>query len=256
MKFLSAALITLGFASTAAFAQQAHDHSTHDHAAPAVAPAETQQRIGDPWPLATCIVSGEELGSMGDPIIKLHEGREVRFCCKGCVGMFDKGPEKYLSQADETIIEQQKAHYPLDYCIIDTAESVSGNPEEDSFSVVANRLFIYCCPPCDKKVRAEPAKYIETLDQAVVEQQAKDYPLDTCVISGQPLDSMGGPINMVVANQLVRLCCAGCEKKVEADPAGTLAEIEQARGGHKTHEGMSEKAKASEHKSDDTHGHH
>jgi hypothetical protein len=43
MKILSAALITLGLASSAAFAQQTHDHSAHDHAAPAAAPAEEQQ---------------------------------------------------------------------------------------------------------------------------------------------------------------------------------------------------------------------
>lgn len=256
MKILSAVLITLGFASNAAFAQHVHDHSTHDHSAPAAVPAETQQRIGDPWPLDTCIVSGEKLGSMGDPIILIHEGREVRFCCQGCVGTFKADPAKYLAKADEKIIELQKPFYPLNYCIIDTAESVSGNPEQDSFSVVGNRLFIYCCPPCDEKVRAEPAKYIEILDKAVVAQQAANYPLTTCVISGQPLDSMGGVVSMVVANQLVQLCCAGCEKKAEADPVGTLAKIDQARDGHKAHGAMSEKPKASEPKADDTHGQH
>lgn len=263
MKYIVTTLIALTLATGAAFAQDAGDHSAHDHATHQAETAASQptvqgevSRIGDPWPLDSCIVSGEKLGEMGEPIIKLHEGREFRFCCKGCVGKFEKDPAKYVAMADTAIIEQQKVRYPLNHCIIDTAEAVSGNPDEDTFAVVGNRLFIFCCPPCEKKVRAEPAKYIETLDQAVVEQQAKDYPLDTCVISGQPLDSMGGPINMVVANQLVRLCCAGCKGKVEADPAGTLAKIEQARGGHKTHEGMSEKAKASEHKSDDTHGHH
>lgn len=256
MKFLSAALITLGFASTAAFAQQAHDHSTHDHAAPAVGPAETQQRIGDPWPLDTCIVSGEKLGSMGDPIILIHEGREVRFCCQGCVGTFKADPAKYLAKADEKIIELQKPFYPLDYCIIDTAESVSGNSEQDSFSVVGNRLFIYCCPPCDEKVRVEPAKYIEILDKAVVAQQAANYPLTTCVISGQPLDSMGGVVSMVVGNQLVQLCCAGCKGKVEADPAGTLAKIHEARGGQDGHEDPANKSQAPEHGSETDHGQH
>ncbi|MBI1291668.1 hypothetical protein GC173_10560 [bacterium] len=236
MKSITTTLIALTLATRAAFAHEASDHSSHDHAAhqaeaEASQPAEQSEatRVGDPWPLDTCVVSGEKLGSMGDPIIKLQGGREVRFCCEGCVGMFDNGPEKYLAKADEIIIEQQKAHYPLDYCVIDTGESVSGNPEKDSFSVVGNRLFIYCCPPCDEKVRAEPAKYIEILDKAVIGKQAESYPLDTCVVSGQPLNAMGGPVNMVVANQLVKLCCAGCEEKVEADPAGTLANIQKAR---------------------------
>jgi len=231
--------LSLMLISVPLLADDGHDHASHEAekptskpaSAPASQPTETQEevRIGDPWPLDTCVVSGGKLGSMGDPIVKLHEGREVRFCCAGCIGAFESDPQKYLSKADETIIGQQLLHYPLDYCIIDTHESVSGNSEEDDFSVVGNRLFIYCCPPCDKKVRAEPAKYIEILDHAVIEQQAEDYPLETCVVSGQPLDSMGGAVNVVIANQLVQLCCAGCEKKVEADPAGTLARIAEAR---------------------------
>lgn len=260
MKFLTTTLITLALATSAAYAQQAHDHSTHAESTDTQqAATEEQQRIGDPWPLDTCVVSGGKLGTMGDPVIRLHEGREVRFCCAGCIGAFEEEPGKYLAKADEAIIEQQTPHYPLDYCIIDTAESVSGNPEQDSFSVVGNRLFIYCCPPCDKKVRAEPAKYIEILDKAVIEQQAESYPLETCVVSGQPLDSMGGPVNMVIANQLVQLCCAGCKGKVEADPAGTLAKIHEARGGHDGHEGSATKPQAPEHGSETDrgqHGHH
>lgn len=227
--------LSLALVSVPLLADEGHDHSNHETQKPTSKPAsaptsqpakkQEQVRIGDPWPLNTCVVSGAELGSMGEPIIKIHEGREVRFCCAGCIGSFEEDPEKYLSKADEKIIEQQMEHYPLDYCIIDTAESVSGNPEEDSFSGVGNRLFVYCCPPCDNKVRKEPAKYIEILDKAVIEQQAATYPMENCVISNQPLDSMGGPINLVIANQLVKICCAGCEKKVEADPAGTLAKI-------------------------------
>ncbi|MGF1573779.1 MAG: hypothetical protein ACFCU1_12005 [Sumerlaeia bacterium] len=76
-------------------------------------------------------------------------------------------------------------------------------------------------------MRANPTKYIEILNQAVIDQQTQTYPLETCAISGQPLDSMGGPIDVVIANQLVRICCAGCKKKVEADPAGTLLKIQQ-----------------------------
>ncbi len=230
------AVLTLGLSLLAVpvLAEDGHDHSSHGEkkveSAPTSRPAPKAEevRIGDPWPLDTCAVSGEKLGSMGDPIMKIHEGREVRFCCEGCIGMFEKDPEKFLAAADEEIIKQQTPHYPLDYCIIDTSESVSGDPENDSFSVVGNRLFIYCCPPCDKKVRAEPAKYIEILDKAAIEKQSENYPLETCVVSGQPLDSMGGSVNVVIANQLLKICCAGCEKKIEADPAAALAKVAEA----------------------------
>jgi hypothetical protein len=54
----------------------------------------------EPYPLATCLVSGEELGSMGDPIIIIHEGQEMKFCCDSCVPKFKKDPAKFLSKLD------------------------------------------------------------------------------------------------------------------------------------------------------------
>ncbi len=53
-----------------------------------------------PYPLDVCIVSGEKLGSMGEPIVIVHEGREIKFCCAECEPAFKKDPEKYLSKLD------------------------------------------------------------------------------------------------------------------------------------------------------------
>lgn len=49
-----------------------------------------------PYPLDVCIVSGEKLGSMGEPVVYVHEGQEVKFCCKNCAPDFKKEPAKYL----------------------------------------------------------------------------------------------------------------------------------------------------------------
>lgn len=49
-----------------------------------------------PYPLDVCIVSGEKLGSMGAPVVYVHEGQEVKFCCKNCLPDFKKEPAKYL----------------------------------------------------------------------------------------------------------------------------------------------------------------
>jgi hypothetical protein len=51
-----------------------------------------------PYPLDTCIVSGNTLGSMGKVVVKSHEGREIKFCCKPCVKKFDANPAKYLAK--------------------------------------------------------------------------------------------------------------------------------------------------------------
>ncbi len=51
-----------------------------------------------PYPLDTCIVSGNKLGTMGKVVVRSHEGQQIKFCCKPCVKKFDANPAKYLSK--------------------------------------------------------------------------------------------------------------------------------------------------------------
>ncbi len=51
-----------------------------------------------PYPLKTCLVTDNELGSMGKVVTKVHDGRQIKFCCKPCVKKFDANPAKYLSK--------------------------------------------------------------------------------------------------------------------------------------------------------------
>ena len=79
-----------------------HDHSSHDHGTPAAKPSETSAGPVDPnakpYPLKTCIVSGQELGSMGEPLKFTYKGQEIKLCCKGCEKDFNKEPEKFLQK--------------------------------------------------------------------------------------------------------------------------------------------------------------
>ena len=54
-----------------------------------------------PYPLKTCVVSGEKLGSMGKSFVHSYEGREVQFCCKACLKDFNKDPQKFLKKLDD-----------------------------------------------------------------------------------------------------------------------------------------------------------
>jgi hypothetical protein len=54
-----------------------------------------------PYPLKTCIVSDEALDSMGKPYVFVHEGQEIKLCCKGCLKDFNKEPAKYLKKMAE-----------------------------------------------------------------------------------------------------------------------------------------------------------
>lgn len=59
----------------------------------------------DKYPLTTCVVSDEKLGSMGDPIEYVHRqagqpDRVVLLCCKSCIKAFKKDPAKYLQKLE------------------------------------------------------------------------------------------------------------------------------------------------------------
>lgn len=55
-----------------------------------------------PYPLDTCIVSGEKLGSGGMKTYTfVHEGQEVKLCCKSCLKDFKKDPAKYIKKIQE-----------------------------------------------------------------------------------------------------------------------------------------------------------
>jgi nitrous oxide reductase accessory protein NosL len=52
-----------------------------------------------PYPLKTCLVSGNDLDSMGGPITKVYDnGQEIKFCCKPCIKKFEANPGKYLGK--------------------------------------------------------------------------------------------------------------------------------------------------------------
>ncbi len=53
-----------------------------------------------PYPLDVCLVSGEELGGMGDPIVMAYNGQTVKFCCSHCKPQFEADPDKYLAKLE------------------------------------------------------------------------------------------------------------------------------------------------------------
>ena len=100
-----------------------HDHAGHDHGAadaatgsqeqpaPAAtdtpAPAEQAGTDVKPYPFDTCIVSDGALDGMGGPVVRVYDRQEVKFCCDGCVTIFEKDPAKYLAKITEAARQVQ-----------------------------------------------------------------------------------------------------------------------------------------------------
>lgn len=213
----STRVLAVSLVAALASAQAAVQPATPDRSAqpPAKAEAPVPARIGDPYPFSTCPVSGGKLGSMGEPIIKLYEGREVRFCCKSCPPKFEKDLTKSLAALDDSIIKDQAPIYPLKTSII----SGKGLPEKPIEVVYGNRLVRLGAESERADFLNDPKKHLTELDKAVVEAQRGDYPLKECPVSGEELGSMGKPVDLVVAGRLLRLCCKSCVTDVLANPS-------------------------------------
>lgn len=77
--------------------------------------------------------------------------------------------------------------------------------------------------PASQPVATAPVDAAE-----VIRTQRPAYPFKTCAVSGEALDSMGGPLDHVVDGRLIRLCCKGCVEQAEQDKAKILARIDAA----------------------------
>ena len=70
--------------------------------------ADTKAAKPIPYPLKTCPISGDKLGSMDKPYVFVYEGQEIKFCCPDCKKDFLKDPKKYLKQIKEEAAKLKK----------------------------------------------------------------------------------------------------------------------------------------------------
>lgn len=57
---------------------------------------------------------------------------------------------------------------------------------------------------------------------------AAAYPLSVCVVSDEPLGSMGDPHVIQYEGREVKFCCAGCEKDFRKDPQRYMKKLTAA----------------------------
>ena len=64
-------------------------------------PAE-EKKVAAPkaYPLKTCIVSDNDLDSMGEQASFIFQGQTIKVCCKPCIAKFEKNTAKYLKKLE------------------------------------------------------------------------------------------------------------------------------------------------------------
>ena len=108
---------------------------------------------------------------------------------------------------------------------------VYSNPKDP---VDDGREIRFCCADCAETFTKDPKPYLSKIDAAMVEQQLAFYPAGNCpVMSDESLPDPRGPEakdadNIIVGNQLIRVCCGKCVRKVNADPERYVRGAERA----------------------------
>lgn len=137
-----------------------------------------------------------------------------------------KGAEKRSEKA--THAQDVKSDvYTLGYCPVSREElGAMGKPVIKTYD---GREVRFCCNNCVGKFEDDKEKYFKEIDEAMIEQQLEYYPIETCIVSDEPLGGdMGEPVNYVYGNRLVRFCCNGCKKDFNKDPKTYLEKLDAA----------------------------
>lgn len=116
------------------------------------------------YPLTTCAVSGEKLGSKGDAYDVVHGTKLVRLCCKDCKSAFEKDPAAALAKVDKGWIEAQVASYPLDTCAVSDEKLGSMGAVVDV--LYGTKLVRLCCKGCKKAVEKDGPALVAKIEAA------------------------------------------------------------------------------------------
>ncbi len=239
-------LVTLAFAfiivvalAAATSAQTAKPAKTAAKSAP-----KSVKFLGKGDGINTCPVTGEEIASKD--VHGAFYGREVYFCCAGCLAQAKKNPQAYIKQTEAAQIAAVK-HLPpskghghaaehaehaehaaqaeskfvgkgdgIETCPV-TGEPVNKNLKGEAMG----RTFYVCCEGCIETVKEKPEAYLKPLPAEKNETPflGKGDGLTTCPVTGEPIDKA---LKAEANGQTFYVCCAGCIETVKANPAAYL----------------------------------
>jgi YHS domain-containing protein len=108
-----------------------------------------------------CPVTGEP----ADPKVAIEtDGKKVSFCCKGCVEKYQADPKKYATKLANSYTHQT------------TCPVMGEEIDPKVFTTSANGERVYlCCKGCEKKLKANPDKFLPKLAALGYSYKAKDF---------------------------------------------------------------------------------
>jgi hypothetical protein len=101
---------------------------------------------------AICPISGQKLGEHGPPI-KVKVGEETVFlCCQGCLEQ--KIDPNHWATIHANCAKAQRI------CPVMKKEL----PTNPKWTIVEGQVVYVCCPPCAKKIAADPKTFLRQID--------------------------------------------------------------------------------------------
>ena len=101
-----------------------------------------------------CPISGNKLGAHGAPM-KVKVGKQTMFlCCQGCL-QGKKIDPKHWATIHANFAKAQRI------CPIMKKEL----PAKAKWTIVEGQIIYVCCPPCTKKIEADPKTHLLKLDE-------------------------------------------------------------------------------------------
>jgi len=137
-----------------------------------------------------------------------------------------------LDPKDRELAEEQK------YCAVETKKRLGSMGKPFKLTIEDETVFL-CCEGCEKAAKRDPKKTLTRVEELKVQTAlAQLDPADRKLAEQQKfcatdaesrLGSMGPPVKLMIKDQPVFLCCAGCRKAALKDPDKTLAAVNKLK---------------------------
>jgi hypothetical protein len=100
-----------------------------------------------------CPVTGEKLGEHGTPV-KVKIGEEIVFlCCRDCAQ--GKVNPQHWATIHANFAKAQRICPVMKHKL----------PKDPKWTIVEGQIVYVCCPPCTKKVAADPQTILQQIDE-------------------------------------------------------------------------------------------
>ncbi|WP_345327595.1 hypothetical protein [Novipirellula rosea] len=196
-------------------------------------------------PLILSLALGLIASSLGSLNAFAHEGHDHEGHDHEAMQKAEKKIEDALSTlpaADQRLAKEQR------FCPIMTYDRLGAMGTPLKVMIEGKPVFL-CCKGCVEDAQKGGAKTVKTvmklrdstatLAKLPMEERMAVEAQKYCAVNTTGfLGSMGAPIKLELDGKPVYLCCGGCTKKAQANPAATLAKVEELKkaGSHEGHD--------------------